>query len=218
MTPELQQFLVDGLPFLVINVISFVVVGVILLKINWALTLFVLVPVPMLILAQAGSGASFVLCFFVRTMVGHLHSVLGESLQGLRVIKACSRERHRIKIFDSVNNRLASTQVTTQRVSGSFNETIVLDNVTWGDICLVLCLENDNRGKMVIYTLGAFWRLWVYIWLFYGPLQWFSVILHWMTHAFSGAERIFEVLDTSPERYESIILLHCLNKRAHRIS
>src|SRR5690606_29746574 len=53
------------------------------------------------------------------------------------------------------------------------------------------------------FTIGDLLAFVGYIWLFYGPLQWFSVILHWMTHAFSGAERIFEVLDTSPERYES---------------
>ncbi|NLP01892.1 MAG: ABC transporter ATP-binding protein [Fibrobacter sp.] len=202
-TGELQQFLIDGLPSLVINVISFVVVGVILLKINWALTLFVLVPVPMLILGSSWFWSKLRPLFLREgTMVGHLYSVLGESLQGLRVIKACSRERHRIIIFDSVNNRLASTQVTTQRVSGSFNETMYWI-MSLGVTFVWFFASKMITGGKSDFTIGDLLAFVGYIWLFYGPLQWFSVILHWMTHAFSGAERIFEVLDTSPERYES---------------
>jgi ATP-binding cassette subfamily B protein len=48
-------------------------------------------------------------------------------------------------------------------------------------------------------TLGDLFAFIGYVWLLYGPLQWFSVILNWMTHAFSGAERIFEIIDSSKE-------------------
>jgi ATP-binding cassette subfamily B protein len=41
-----------------------------------------------------------------------------------------------------------------------------------------------------------------YMWLLYGPLQWFGQVNSWMTRAFAGAERIFEVIDTPPEAYE----------------
>ena len=60
-------------------------------------------------------------------------------------------------------------------------------------------------GKLSIGDLLAFVG---YIWLFYGPLQWFSVVLNWMSHAFAGAERIFAVLDTEPEIYESPDAVH----------
>ena len=46
------------------------------------------------------------------------------------------------------------------------------------------------------------------IWLFYGPLQWFSVVLNWMSDAFVGAERVFSVLDTTPEVYEAPDAVH----------
>ena len=37
-TGELQQFLVDGLPFLIINSLTFIVVGAIMLSLNWKLS------------------------------------------------------------------------------------------------------------------------------------------------------------------------------------
>jgi ATP-binding cassette subfamily B protein len=50
-------------------------------------------------------------------------------------------------------------------------------------------------GKLVLFVQ--------YMWQFYGPLQWFTAILNWMTHAFSSAERIFSLMDTPPEVYEA---------------
>jgi ATP-binding cassette, subfamily B, bacterial len=52
-------------------------------------------------------------------------------------------------------------------------------------------------------TLGDLLAFVGYIWLFYGPLQWFSVILNWMSHAFTSAERIFEIIDSVPESYDN---------------
>ena len=37
--------------------------------------------------------------------------------------------------------------------------------------------------------------------LLYRPLEWFGQVNNWMSRAFAGAERIFEVIDTRPERY-----------------
>jgi ATP-binding cassette subfamily B protein len=198
-TEELQHFLVEGLPYLIVNVLTFFVVGCILFSINWGLTLFVIIPLPLLVL---GSGWFWKKLYplFLRegTLTGHLHSVLSESLNGLRVVKACSKESHRIKIFDSANSALAGIKVTTQRVSGSFNEVVYWIMslgvaFIWFQAPLIIASKTSN------FTLGDLLAFVGYIWMFYGPLQWFSVVLNWMTQAFSGAERIFEILDTDHE-------------------
>ena len=51
-------------------------------------------------------------------------------------------------------------------------------------------------------TLGTLMAFYGYMWLLYGPLQWFGMVNNWMTRAFAGAERIFEITDTPPEAYE----------------
>ena len=40
------------------------------------------------------------------------------------------------------------------------------------------------------------------MWLIYGPMEWFAEVNSWMTRAFAGAERIFEIIDAPPEAYE----------------
>lgn len=203
-TGELQQFLVDGLPFLIINSLTFIVVGALMLKINWQLTLAVLLPLPILIFGTSWFWKKLHPLFLREgTIIGHLHSVLGESIHGLRAVKACSREQHRIDIFDKVNENLARTRIHTQLISGSFNESIFWIMSLGVSLVWFFGAKKIIGGNGTTFSLGDLLAFVGYIWLFYGPLQWFSVVLNWMTHAFSGAERIFEVLDTKPESYNN---------------
>jgi ATP-binding cassette subfamily B protein len=198
-TGELQQFLVEGIPFLLINSISFIVVAVILMKISWSLALFVFVPVPVLVIGSSWFWKKLHPLFLRQgSLIGHLHSVLNESIQGLRVVKACSKEKQRVTLFNSVSNNLAKTQVRTQRIFGGFNE-VMFWVMSLGVACVWFIAVRIITSKNPTLTIGDLLAFVGYIWLFYGPLQWYSVVLNWMTHAFSGAERIFEVIDTSAE-------------------
>ncbi|HEX3018915.1 MAG TPA: ABC transporter ATP-binding protein [Chitinispirillaceae bacterium] len=197
-TEELQHFLVDGLPFLIINSLTFIIVGAIMISLNWKLTLAVILPLPLLIFGTSWFWKKLHPLFLREgTIIGHLHSILSESIFGLRAVKACSRENHRIGLFNNINEELASTRIKTQLITGSFNETIFW--IMSLGVSLVWFFGARMNGAGSSFSLGDLMAFVGYIWLFYGPLQWFSVVLNWMTHAFSGAERIFEVLDTIPE-------------------
>ena len=51
-------------------------------------------------------------------------------------------------------------------------------------------------------TLGDLLAFVGYIWLFYDPMQWFTSALNWTTRAFSGAERIFSLMEAREEVYD----------------
>ncbi|MFP4163201.1 MAG: ABC transporter ATP-binding protein [Chitinispirillaceae bacterium] len=201
-TGELLQFLVDGMPYLLINSISFVVVFVILMRISWSLTLLVFLPVPLLIFGSKWFWGKLHPLFLKHSCtIGHMHSVLGESFRGLRIIKAFSQEKRRIGMFDKVNGKLAGIEMRAHRIMGSVNE------VMFGIMNLGVALVWYFAARMITgtppsLTLGDLLAFVGYIWLFYGPLQWYSVILNWMTQAFAGAERIFEVIDSTLESYD----------------
>ena len=52
-TERLQHFLVDGLPYLIINSLMFLGILAALLMMNWRLTLYVLIPVPLVVAGTA---------------------------------------------------------------------------------------------------------------------------------------------------------------------
>jgi len=60
-------------------------------------------------------------------------------------------------------------------------------------------------GKQVLsgeLTLGELVAIITYLWMLYWPLQWLCMIHNSMTQALTGAERIFEILDTPSEAFE----------------
>ena len=105
--PKGHEFLVDGLPYLVVN--GLMILGIVgfLACMNLRLTLYVLVPVPVII------GLSI---FFWRRLRGIFHKFgqnwgrlnarLNEALAGIRVVKAFAQEPREIEWFETGHDHL----------------------------------------------------------------------------------------------------------------
>jgi ATP-binding cassette subfamily B protein len=196
----LQEFLVDGLPYLVIN--GLMILGILgfLFGMSWRLTLYILVPVPLLLAWGI---------LFWRRMRRYFHrwdrawskmtARLNEALSGIRVVKAFAQEDREIAEFERRNTQLLSVSVQTGRNIFIFFATMSL--VTGLGVVIVYLFGGQEvvGGGLTLGTLLAFYS---YMWLLYGPLHWFGQVNSWMTRAFAGAERIFEVIDTPAEAYD----------------
>jgi ATP-binding cassette subfamily B protein len=196
-TDRVWGFLVDGVPFLVINSLLMVGIAGFLFSVNWKLTLYIMTPVPIVVMVSA---------YFWRPMSQMWHRVgqkwarfhmhLNESLSGIRVVKAFAREDYENSKFVKRSNELrdAGIQVDSRwytifGVMSFFTTLGVLINWTVGGHMVY-------AGEM---TLGDFWKVHAYLGLVYGPLQWFSQVNNWFSRAMAGAERIFEVMDAERE-------------------
>lgn len=200
-TDRLHEFLVEGLPYFATNsIMLFGIMGV-LLTINWRLTLFILIPTPALFI---GGG------LFWRRMRRLFHrwwqrwsifsAELNESLSGIRVTKAFAQEQAEIKKFDRRNEELLWAGVVADRTWFTFFATMNFFTSTGALVAWLMGGRATIAGEITLGTLMAFIN---YLWLFYGPLQWFNQVYNWMSRAFAGAERIFAVLDTTPEPYSA---------------
>lgn len=196
----MQDFLVDGLPYLIIE--GLMIVGILgfLFSMSWKITLFILVPVPLIMLWSI---------FFWRRMRkifnkytrgwSQLGARLNEALHGIRVVKAFAQESRELKVFNEHNEYLTAVSRSTSRNMLALWSTMGL--VTGLGILIVWYFGGSEvlRGEL---TLGTLMAVYYYMWLVYGPLEWFAEVNSWMTRAFAGAERIFEVIDAPPEAYE----------------
>ncbi|MBA3685583.1 MAG: ABC transporter ATP-binding protein [Planctomycetes bacterium] len=199
-TSELQHFLKDGLPYLLVNALSLVAIAVILVILNPQLALIAFLPVPFLI----GGGAWFwkrLIPLFHRRNArrGKLYSLLGESLRGVKVVKALSQEQRRAGEFARANDQLFAANLATDRTNFGFFEVLALVmqlgmiGVWWFGAKGVVA---SGGGGPTLGDISAFAG---FMAMFYGPLQWFAAVLNWMTGAFAGAERVFNVLDQKTE-------------------
>ena len=199
-TGRLQDFLVDGLPYLIINgLIIFVILGI-LLWLSWELTLYTLIPVPFIMVW----GAVFwrrLRRLFTRwgEMWSNLTDRTAEALTGIRVVKAFAQEGREIGAFARLNRKITGISVRT-----GVNRTVFFATISFltglGTITIwYFGGQEVIAGELTIGTLLAI------IWCMakiYEPLEWFGQVNSWMTRAFAGAERVFEVIDTVPESYD----------------
>jgi ATP-binding cassette subfamily B protein len=199
-TDRIQGFLVEGVPFIVTNVLVLVGVGALMFQMNWKLTLAILSPAP--------------LVFFTGTIFwkrvrdnfhrwgrrwGRFNAYLNESLSGIRVIKAFAKEKHEDVRFGRHNDALMEASFRADRLwFNVYNSMSLMTGmgvfIAWGYGGWMVV-----KGQMTLGILMAFNQ---FLWQIYGPLQWFSQIYNWMSRAMAGAERVFEVIDSEPEPYQ----------------
>ena len=198
-TDRVWGFLVEGVPYLLLNGLMLVGITVLLFATNTMLAACILSPIPFVL----GIGA-----FFWRPMSQMFHRVgqkwarfhmhLNESLTGIRVVKAFAKEDLEYSKFRGRNNELRDAGVAADgrwyTIFGAMTFFTSLGT-----------LINWTVGGYLVYsqkmTLGEFWKVSAFLGLLYGPLQWFAAVNQWFSRAMAGAERIFEVMDTESEHY-----------------
>jgi ATP-binding cassette, subfamily B, bacterial len=198
-TDRVWGFLVEGVPYLLLNGLTLIGVIGLLFWTNPLLAACILAPVP-LVIAIIG--------FFWRPMSQMFHHVgqkwarfhthLNESLNGIRVVKAFANEDTEYAKFQTRNNELRDSGIRVDKrwytIFGAMTFLGALGT-----------LINWTVGGYMVYkgtvSIGEFWRINAYLGLVYGPLQWFSAVNQWFSRAMAGADRIFEVMDTEAEKY-----------------
>ena len=196
---RLQDFLVEGIPYLVINALMIVGILGFLFLMSWRLTLYILLPVPLLLAWGV---------FFWRRMRryfrkwdqnwSNLMAMVHETLTGIRVVKAFAQELREIAAFNKRNKVLRRIAVRTEINWKIFFAT---SSFVTGLGVLIIWFFGGLEMMKDELSLGKLMAFYGYMWLVYGPIQWFGQVNNWMTRAFTGAERIFEVIDTPPEAY-----------------
>jgi ATP-binding cassette subfamily B protein len=196
----LQEFLVRSLPYLAINLATLAGIFALMFAMSPVLALAILLPVP----------AVWVWGFFFwRRMTAlferwqranaEFSARLNQSLSGIRIIKMFGRETSAAEAFRGSSEKLRGANYRVSRDRAVLLATMGL--ITSGGM-LTLWLLGGWKVLHGELTLGVVVSFYGYILLFYGPLQWFGQVSSWMTQAFTGAQRIFEILDEPGEAYD----------------
>ena len=196
-TDRVWFFLVDGLPFLVINGFMLVAVAAVIFTINPLLALMILAPIPLVGLISVKVWKPISNLFFRASQkMARVHMHLNESLMGIRVVKAFAKEDDEFQRFKTRSEELRNANVradqTWHTAFGGMTLCVSLGTVihwTVGGTMLY-------RGQL---SFGDFYMIHAYLGMVYGPLQWFASVNNWFSRAMAGAERIFEIMDTKQE-------------------
>ena len=194
---RLEMFLLFGIPFMLSNTLMLVGTLGLLLYLSWELTFYAMLPVPLIVL-----GGLLIWGRMRRIWVrwhakwSRLSSHLNESISGIRVVKAFAQEDREAVRFNARNEELWSVSVSGER--NWFIFFAVMNFLISFGMFFIWYFGGRQilQGELTLGVLMAFIR---YLWQLYRPLQFFSQINNFITRAFAGAERIFEILDTQSE-------------------
>jgi ATP-binding cassette, subfamily B, multidrug efflux pump len=190
----LRNFIGQGLLLLINSILLLVGITVVLLLLNWQLTLIV---IPALLL-MAGVFAIFAkrvrpLFREIQERLGIFNTILQENLTGIRVVKAFSREPYERERFTSANVNLRDASLKSSKVLGSVFPMafaiaeVALVIVVWVGGLLVID-GNLRLGELTAFT--------TYLALLLIPVAQLGFIIASASQAAASATRIFSIVDT----------------------
>jgi len=177
-------------------VVAFIAI-MLMLRINWQLTVLALLPLPAVSLSVRHFGKKIHdLTEQSQGKLADLSARVQESMAGIRVVKAFVQEKHEIAEFEAMNRQLVSKNRQLIRVQSVFYPTMELM------IGLAVATVIWVGGRQVIQgsiSLGDFVAFNVYL----ARLTWPMIALGWVVNLLergrASMERLNYIFDTVPE-------------------
>jgi len=194
---HLQYFFHDGVPYFIVNMLNLVGVTIILFSMNTKLAALVLLPAPLIVYLMKTIFPRLWSIFSRRfRKSAALNALINDALSGVRVVKAFGKEETEVQRFGVRNNDLCSISM----IAGSFVATVFpLLTFVMGLGGLIIWGYGGWQVVMSRMTFGTLMAFAGYMSMLYGPLEFMTHIVDWWSSCMNSAQRIFEILDASPE-------------------
>ncbi len=194
---RIRNFFIDGVPHFVTNAVNFIGLAFFLFYLNWKLTLIVFVPVPIIVCIFKFALPKLWRMFSKQwRRSSSLNAVLGDSLTGMRVVKAFSKEAEETARFYQYAEKLTAANLQTNLVSLTIFPVVGLliglsSQLIWGFGGLEVMDQSMTYGEFATFIS--------YIGMIFGPLNFFTNFTNQVTDTANCAQRMFEITDAVPE-------------------
>jgi ATP-binding cassette, subfamily B, multidrug efflux pump len=194
---NVSQILGEAVINLISSVLSIVGVAAMMFVINWRLALVTLTIVPMMMVITKTISKRTRAGFKLRQEhLGTLNGIVEETITGHKVVKAYVREETVVEEFETTNRMLQRASVKAQIFAGFVGPMMNFVNNTG------YALVAGAGGWLAVRdmaTVGAIAAFISYARQFSWPLNSIAQLYNQIQSALAGAERVFQVLDETPE-------------------
>ena len=198
---RIRSFFIDGVPYFISHVLSYIVLTVLLFCMNWKLTLILYAPIIPVVLILKFALPKLWKCYSHQwRRSSSMNTMMNDSLSGIRVVKAFAKEDGETSRFYEYATKLYKANLRTQKVSMFIFPVISIlvagtCHAMWGFAGFEVMGERMTYGDLVVY-MG-------YTGMIFGPLSFFTNFTNMVTDTLNSAVRMFEVLDQVPEVAEA---------------
>lgn len=193
-TNSLKDIIENAVTTLIPNMVTVVAVMVIMFVKNWRLTLASLCTLPLLIggvilissMAEKHWKAK-------RQKSSNMNAFINEDLSGIKVIQSFRAEDETDKTFQQLVWADRSEFIKAVRWCDAFGSWI---DICWGIGTLMMYYVGVKVLGIENVSIGTYIAFGTYIGMFWQPIMNLSNFYNQFVNAASGAERIFEIIDT----------------------
>ncbi|OAK75589.1 multidrug ABC transporter ATP-binding protein [Lederbergia galactosidilytica] len=172
-------------------------VGIAMFSMNWVLAIVTLLVIPLMIFTTK-KLVSYSSSYFIKrqTDLGELNGFIEESISGNEVITLFGKEEKIDRQFSEVNERLRHSAMAADTVSGFLGPVNnFINNLGLGFVIAIGAVMTVNE----LATVGIIAAFVTYSRQFFRPINQLSNLLNTFQSAIAGAERVFEVMDETPD-------------------
>jgi ATP-binding cassette subfamily B multidrug efflux pump len=198
---SLKDVLSNSVTTLIPDFITICAVVSIMLVINWKLALASLITLPFMAFGlwyiQTRSHKRWQLH---RKKSSNVNAFIHEDLSGMRIIQSFTAEDETSETFDVLLKEHRDSFVSAIVLNDAFGSVI---DISWGVSSIAMYFVAVTIMKIDAGSVGTLVAFAMYISMFWHPIMNLSNFYNQLITNIAGAERIFDIMDTTPEILDS---------------
>ncbi len=195
-TEPVQRIFIDGFEGILTATLTLVGITTILFWLNWQLALFVLLPIPILVVGGV---------YFTRRVHGYyreirqhaadLNGYLQDALSGIRETMGFNRQAYERSRFENMSQNYSQANLKAMYLWSLYSPGMIFVGNLGTALIVWFGAGEVMEGRL---TPGEFVMFLSFLALFYTPVNQIHSVNHLLQHALAAGERIFDVLDAKP--------------------
>ncbi|ARS40996.1 antibiotic ABC transporter ATP-binding protein [Sphingobacteriaceae bacterium GW460-11-11-14-LB5] len=186
----------EGLISMIGDSLQVVVIVCVMLYTDWQLSLVVLLPIPLLIMATRKFQQAIKVAFQeIRNEVSNLNTFLQEHITGVSIVQYFAREKQEYRKFYAINKRYRDANIRSNWYYSIFFPVVELISAMSLGL-LVWYGAKSILSKPLDVTPGTITQFIMYLGMVFTPIRQLADKFNTLQMGMVGAERVFKVLDT----------------------
>lgn len=184
----------QGILVILGDILKLVVVVVVMFVYNWKLSLLVLTPIPLLLIATNIFKNAIKKAFQqVRTQVSVLNSFVQEHITGMNIVQIFNREEEESRKFRDINARHRKAHIRSVWAYSIFFPVVEILSAISLAVLVWWGAHESLQGEISVGDLVAFI---LFIYMLYRPIRQLADRFNVLQMGMVGSQRVFRVLDT----------------------
>lgn len=176
-----------------ISIVMLIGSFIMLLKVEWRLTLIVFSFIPIILWFTASKRIKMENSFRkLRRKLSNINAYLENSISGIRVVKAFANERYEIEKFNETNDEYKEARKETYKSMAEFLSGI---NIATNMLNLVVISFGGYFAYRELITIGDLLAYTLYISYFMEPIRRMANLMQQLQEGMTGFERFVEVMN-----------------------